>query len=105
MQKIVKYIEPMISENLGSLRAQSRQSAKLFLQSSVLGLLHQQASVPPPPFGCGGGGVPIPTRGHTLWYSRIYMYFVACIYFSDQCESKTARLAARTTQNLLSQLL
>ncbi len=25
----------------------------------------------------GGGGVPIPTRGHTLWYSRyICMYFV-----------------------------
>ncbi len=38
-----------------------------------------QASVSPPPFGSGGrgtlagerggGSVPIPTRGHTLWYS------------------------------------
>jgi hypothetical protein len=36
---------------------QSRQSAKLFLQSSELGL----PQPPPPP--------PIPTRGHTLWYS------------------------------------
>ncbi len=40
---------------------------------------HPQASLPPPPFGSGGRGtldgergvgrVPIPTRGHTLWYS------------------------------------
>ncbi len=47
--------------------------------------LHPQASVPPPPFGSGGRGklagerggerVPIPTRGHTLWYS-VYMYFL-----------------------------
>ncbi len=25
---------------------------------------------PPPLWGRGGGGVPIPSRGHTLWYSR-----------------------------------
>jgi hypothetical protein len=47
---------------------------------------HPQASVPPPPFGSGGRGklagekrsrrVPIPMRGHTLWYS-VYMYFVS----------------------------
>jgi hypothetical protein len=49
--------------------AQSRQSAKLFLQSSELGLPH------PPPAGRGVGGVPIPTRGHTLWYS---VYKVLC---------------------------
>jgi hypothetical protein len=64
-----------------SLGPQSRQSAKLFLQSSELGLTHPhpQASVPPPSFGSvreghtrlreRGGGVPILTRGHTLWYS------------------------------------
>ncbi len=54
--------------------SQSRQSAKLFLRSSELGL-H-----PSPSFSLGGGrvhtrlrvrgwGVPIPTRGQTLWYS------------------------------------
>ncbi len=47
---------------------------------------HPQASVPSPPFGTGGRGtlagergggrVRIPTRGHTLWYSVSYMYFV-----------------------------
>jgi len=56
-------------------RPQNRQSAKLFLQSSELVLPH------PSPPGSGGRGtltgsgkrrvgrVPIPTRGHTLWYS------------------------------------
>jgi len=50
--------------------------------------LHPQASVPPSPPGSGGRGtlagergvgrVPIPTRGHILWYSLyIYMYFVS----------------------------
>jgi hypothetical protein len=61
---------------------QSRQSAKLFLQSSELGLaqpLTRRRVCPPPPPGSGGSGtlagergvgrVPIPTRGHTLWYS------------------------------------
>ena len=48
----------------------------------------QAAVTPPPPpvpgggslaSGRGGRGVPIPTRGHTLWYSVYtvqYMYFV-----------------------------
>ncbi len=39
---------------------QSRRSAKLFLQSSELGL-------PLPLKRRGVGRVPIPTRGHTLW--------------------------------------
>jgi hypothetical protein len=71
-------------------RHQSRQSAKLFLQSSELGL-HSTTPLAagvcaPLPFGPGGrahslageglgGGVPIPTRGHTLWCS-ILKYFV-----------------------------
>ncbi len=62
---------------------QSRQSAKLFLQSSELGLPHPltRRRVCPPLWtggggvhthacGRGSGGVPIPTRGPTLWYSR-----------------------------------
>jgi hypothetical protein len=70
------------------LSAQSRQSAKLFFQSSEFG-------PPPPPTrrrmcpsglhplvqgrgtlacGRGVGGVPIPTRGHTLWYSVKNLY-------------------------------
>jgi hypothetical protein len=69
------------SATLGYSQPQSRQSAKLFLQSSELGLPHPlpQASVPPPTLWFRGegtlacqrrvGGVPIPTRGHTLWYS------------------------------------
>jgi hypothetical protein len=50
-------------ERWGNLRAKSRLSAKLFLKLSELVL--------------GGGahshareGVPIPMRGHTLWYSK-----------------------------------
>jgi len=62
-------------------KAQSRQSAKLLLQSSELGLPQPLTwrRLCPPPFGSGGRGtlagergggrVPIPTRGHTLWYS------------------------------------
>jgi hypothetical protein len=61
--------------------AQSRQSATLFLQSSELGLPHpfSRRRVCPPTLlsegkgtlacGRGIGGVPIPTRGHTLWCS------------------------------------
>jgi hypothetical protein len=65
--------------------AQSRQSAKLFTQSSELGLPIPTPSPagwcvrsPPPPFGSGGGhtrlqvrgwGSPNSTRGQTLWYS------------------------------------
>jgi hypothetical protein len=62
-------------------KAQSRQSAKLFLKSSELGLpqpLTSRRVCPLPPViggrgtlagGTGVGRVPIPTRGHTLWYS------------------------------------
>ncbi len=70
---------------------QSRQSAKLFLQSSELGLpqpITGRRGLPPPlqfrgrgTFAGerGGGRVPIPTRGHILWYSvYIYTYFVRC---------------------------
>jgi hypothetical protein len=61
---------------------QSRQSARPFLQSSELGLLTPSSAgecVPLPPLVQGGGhsrlrergwGIPIPTRGHTLWYSK-----------------------------------
>jgi hypothetical protein len=61
--------------------SQSRQSAKLFLQSSELGLPNPSPAgeCVPPPFVSWGRGtlagerrdgrVPIPTRGHTLWYS------------------------------------
>ncbi len=65
-------------------KPQSRQSARLFLQSSELGLPHPlpHRRVPPPPFwfgrggggtlarGRGGGKVPVPKRGQALWYSR-----------------------------------
>jgi hypothetical protein len=62
-------------------RAQSRQSAKLFLLSSELGLpqpLTRRRVCPLPPRSGGSGTlagergvgrVPIPTRGQTLWYS------------------------------------
>ncbi len=62
-------------------RPQSRQSAKLFLLSSELGLpqpLTRRRVCPPHLwFGGrvtlagerGGGRVPVPTRGYTLWYS------------------------------------
>ncbi len=49
--------------------AQSRLSAKVFLQSLELGLPHSLTRMRE-----RGWGVPIPTRGFTLWYS--YMYFV-----------------------------
>ncbi len=50
--------------------AQSRKSAKFFLQSSVLGLPHpltRRRVCPPPPLWFRGG--------QTLWYSR---YIVLC---------------------------
>jgi hypothetical protein len=62
-------------------KAQSRQSTKLSLQSSELGLPHPlgRRQVCTPPLVEGGGGPqsltgegvggPIPTRGQTLWYS------------------------------------
>ncbi len=56
---------------------------------------------PPPPPGSegkgtlagerGGGRVPIPTRGHTQWYSiHIYTYFVGLIKFWKQGEGMCA---------------
>ncbi len=75
---------------------QSRQSAKISLQSSELGLPHPitpQASVAPPPLvrggrgilagERGGGRVLISTRGHTLWYS-IYMCTLWYTYLQTQ---------------------
>ncbi len=69
--------------------AQSRQSARIFLCSlpnwGPTQLLTRRR-VCPPLFGSGGnilaggrgsGGVPIRTRGQTLWYSR-YIRFVLC---------------------------
>ncbi len=87
---------------LGS--AQNRQSAKIFLQSSELGPPHplSRRRVCPPPFGPGGegtlgcgrgvGGVPILTRGHTLWCSlyistlwvRALGYRFYCVSALDQ---------------------
>jgi hypothetical protein len=69
------------------MRSQSRQSAKLFLQSSELGLPtpRTQAGVPPPPFGSGEGAHSLAREGVIesqiqrgdihLWYSK-YTYFV-----------------------------
>ncbi len=65
--------------------AQSRQSAGIFLRSSELGpLIPSPASecVPLPLWFRGGHtrlrekgwGVPIRTRGQTLWYSRFFVY-------------------------------
>ncbi len=61
-----------------------RESAKPFLQASELGLPHpltRRRVCTPPPFGSGGGdtlacgtgsgGVPIRTRGQTLWYGTL----------------------------------
>ncbi len=69
--------------------AQSRQSDKLFTPVVGIGTPptpHPQACVPP--IGSGGrstlsgekrgGRVPIPTKGHTLWYS-VYVCTL-CIY-------------------------
>jgi hypothetical protein len=82
---------------------QSRQSAKLFLQASELGLPQPltRRRVCPPPLGSGARGtlagergvgrVPIPTRGHTLWYSLyirtlwslpIQFVLPSCLFFS-----------------------
>ncbi len=71
--------------------SQSRQSAKLFLQSSELGLTRRLVChPPPPPFGTGGGAldgqrgggrVPIPTRGHC---STLHIYAL-CGSFPCSC--------------------
>ncbi len=66
---------------------QSRQSAKLFLKSSELGVPQPLNRRRVCPLGSGGRGtlagergvgrVPIPTRGHTLWYSL----FIRTLWF------------------------
>jgi hypothetical protein len=67
--------------SLTAVGTEYRQSTRLILQSSELGPPHPQASVSPPPLVTGGGthmlageggggGVPIPTREGTLWYSK-----------------------------------
>jgi hypothetical protein len=74
---------------------QSRQSAKLFLQSSELGLpqpLTRRRVCPP--FGSGGrstlacdrggGRVPIPTKGHTLWCSIFICTRTLCYNLSPK---------------------
>jgi hypothetical protein len=84
--------------------AQSRQSVKLFIKSSEFGLpqpLTRRRVCPPPP-GSGGRGTfagergvetwkspnPIPTRGHTLWYS-LYCICVLCgVQYVDYIEPK-----------------
>ncbi len=76
------------------LGAQSLQSTELSLQSSKLGLPHSLTRRRVCPlslwfqwegsFACWRGGVPITTRGQTLWYSR-YMYTV-CTVLRD-CDS------------------
>jgi len=77
-------IPAFLNPNTGK-PTQSRQSARLFLQSSELGLPHPSPAgycTPPlirgrgPLAARGGGRVPIPTRGHTLWYSIFTFYFV-----------------------------
>ena len=69
---------------------QRRQSAKLFLHSLELGLSHpltrRRMCSPILWFGGrwvytlaggkGGGGFPIPTRGHTWYFRYVGMYFV-----------------------------
>jgi hypothetical protein len=59
--------------------------------------LHPQASVPLLPFGSGGRGtlagergvgrVPIPTRGHTLWYSL----YICTLWIWDSAEEDVPR--------------
>jgi hypothetical protein len=68
-------IPAFLNPNTGE-PTQSRQSARLFLQSSELGLpqpLTRRRVYPPPPRFLGGergaGRVPIPTKGHTLWFA------------------------------------
>jgi hypothetical protein len=92
-------------KKLFSFEAQSRQSAKLFLQSYELGLPHlltPQASLPSLWLGggrvgwytlaCGrgGGAVPISTRGQTLWYSRYIctLCFEGFIYINTLVETE-----------------
>ncbi len=67
----------------------NQQSSRLFLLDRIWisPPPHPQASVSPSPFGCGWGehtrlrergwGVPVRTRGQTLWYSRYTVYVLS----------------------------
>jgi hypothetical protein len=103
-----KYISPKGQKRCECSAAQSRQSAKLFLQSSELGLsqplTRRRVCPPPPPFtGSGGmgiiageggvGRVSILTRGQTLWYS---LYNVLCA--SENRNSVTTSLTGTFLQ-------
>ncbi len=84
--------------------SQSRQSAKLFLQSLELGLPQPltRRRVRPPTFGSrgrgtlagerGGGRVPIPTREHIVWYS-VYictLWGTCSIFIHDHMKKEIA---------------
>ncbi len=89
-------------------KAQCRQSAKLFLQSLEFGLPQPLTCtrVFPSPFGSlgrgtfdgerGGGRVPIPTRGHTLLYSLyVCTLWVKVRYkLTTQCMYRYAQIGA-----------
>ncbi len=80
----------LIRDTKSRLRASSPQSDKLFLKSSELELPQPltRRRVSPPPLVLtderGGGRVPIPTRGHTQWYS-VYV----CTLWSSPLIDKT----------------
>jgi hypothetical protein len=86
-------------------KAQSSQSAKVFSSrrnwDSPTPSHAGECATPPVPGGgsrslpgegVGGGGFPIPTRGHTLWYSR-YLYNVP--YFEVQSLKEWRNLYSR----------
>jgi hypothetical protein len=82
---------------MDSVLSQSRQSAKLFLQSSELGLpqplTRRRVRHPPPPVLGGGapggtlacekgvGRFPVPTRGQCLTHYIYVLCAVLCMYF------------------------
>jgi hypothetical protein len=102
--------------------AQSRQRAKLLLQSSELGLpqplAHRRGS--PPLFWGGGactlagergvGRVPIPTRGHTQWYSLyirtlcMHALYIPVFYYSLQLNVCECLLLVNAKEVFLLQL-
>ncbi len=79
---------------------QSRQSAKIFTQSLELGLPnpHSRRRVlvggkGTLACGRGVGGVPIPTKGHTLWCSvYISTYLWQGSVFCPEARTKTTRV-------------
>ncbi len=75
-----------------------------------MGLPHPSPAgecIPPPPFGWGGGafslaserggGVPIPTRGHTLWYSLYIRTFTTwCLIYTEKKEEARGQKGGQT---------